>query len=286
MYICRPKEYSLDRRTPIVDPGLFRKTFSVLDLFDLMIHMSYRSFCTRISSTAEPTSGATSECDPFLLQFYNPKLYKAPPKRELSSGDRIYENLGGEITTAAPGGIAGTGIQAFLQLGARQADAPAPPPETAAAYMKKSEESGGVMAMMDLLTADLEKEMTVAETEEKDAQQDYEKMMQESADKRASDSKALTDKEAAKADLQSALETTKAEKKGTKSELMATAQYIASLHGECDWLLQYFDVRKQARADEVDSLTKAKAVLSGADYSLLQRGEHSARARKFRLRGA
>merc|ERR1719204_1321166 len=44
-----------------------------------------------------------------LNKFYNPDLYVAPPKRELSSGDRIYENLGGELTTAAPGGIANTG---------------------------------------------------------------------------------------------------------------------------------------------------------------------------------
>jgi len=32
-------------------------------------------------------------------------------------------------------------------------------------------------------------------------------------------------------------------------------------------LLQYFEVRKEARASEADSLGKAKAVLSGADYS-------------------
>ena len=51
---------------------------------------------------------------------------------------------------------------------------------------------------------------------------------------------------------------------------MATEKYISSLHGECDWLLQYFDVRKTARTDEIDSLTKAKAILSGASFSLLQ----------------
>merc|ERR1712008_426479 len=30
-----------------------------------------------------------------LNKFYNPKLYVAPPKQELSAGDRIYENQGG-----------------------------------------------------------------------------------------------------------------------------------------------------------------------------------------------
>merc|ERR1719456_1441644 len=44
-----------------------------------------------------------------LNKFYNPKLYKAPPKRELSEEDRITVNMGGTLApTAAPGGIAGT----------------------------------------------------------------------------------------------------------------------------------------------------------------------------------
>merc|ERR1711865_1240720 len=57
-----------------------------------------------------------------LNKFYNPKLYKAPPKVELSAEDRIYANEGGEVTTAAPGGIAGTGIKAasLVQLRAHQ----------------------------------------------------------------------------------------------------------------------------------------------------------------------
>ena len=51
---------------------------------------------------------------------------------------------------------------------------------------------------------------------------------------------------------------------------MATLKYIESLHAECDFLVKYFDVRKEARTGEIDSLVKAKAVLSGADYSFLQ----------------
>jgi hypothetical protein len=51
---------------------------------------------------------------------------------------------------------------------------------------------------------------------------------------------------------------------------MATEKYIGNLHGECDWLLKYFDVRKEARTGEIDALGKAKAVLNGADYSLVQ----------------
>merc|ERR1719473_1595289 len=112
--------------------------------------------------------------------------------------------------------------------------------------------------------------MTEAEAEEKDAQADYEKMMSDSAEKRAEDSKLLSDKESAKADMEADLEKATEDKTATSKELMATKQYIASLHGECDWLLQYFDVRKEARDSEIDAMGKAKAVLSGADYSLIQ----------------
>merc|ERR1712129_377311 len=126
------------------------------------------------------------------------------------------------------------------------------------------------IAMIDLLIRDLEKELTEAETAEKDSQADYEVMMTDSAAKRRTDSQSLTEKGSAKADVEADLEAHKESKAGASRELMATMKYIHSLHAECDWLLQYFQVRKEARTDEIDSLTKAKAVLSGADYSLLQ----------------
>merc|ERR1719276_831775 len=124
--------------------------------------------------------------------------------------------------------------------------------------------------MIDLLIKDLTKELTEAKVEEEDAQGDYESMMSESADKRAQDAKSLAEKTSAKADMETQLEAHGDAKKAGVSELMATEKYIASLHAECDWLLQYYGVRKAARSDEIDSLKKAKAVLSGADFALLQ----------------
>merc|ERR1739848_537574 len=104
----------------------------------------------------------------------------------------------------------------------------------------------------------------------KNSQADYEQMMKDSAEKRTTDSKSLTEKGSAKADTDAALQALGEHLADQQKELMATEKYISSLHGECDWLLQYFDARKEARAGEVDPLNRAKAVLSGADYSLLQ----------------
>merc|ERR1719162_1688083 len=175
-----------------------------------------------------------------LNKFYNPKLYKpdAAPEATLAQ--------------------------------VRAHDAPPPPPETAAAYSKKSEDSGGVIAMIDTLIAELDKELTESETEEKLGQENYEELMADSADKRATDSKSLADKEALKADTAEELVKQQDEHKATVKELMATEEYINQLHAECDWLIQYFDVRKEARGGEIDALGKAKAVLSGADFGFLQ----------------
>jgi len=208
-----------------------------------------------------------------LNKFYNPKLYKAPPKRELSEEEQITVSMGGTLApTAAPGGIAGTGI-GLAQV------APPPPPEANLAYKKSGEESNGVIAMIDLLIADIDKENQIMEVDEKDAQSDYETFMSDASEKRSLDSKAITDKEAAKAETETQLQTDTDTKKSKTIEAMETAKYIGGLHEECDWLLKYYDARKAARVGEIDALGKAKAVLSGADYSLVQ-------VKSVHLRGA
>merc|ERR1719395_120681 len=207
-----------------------------------------------------------------LNKFYNPKLYKAPPKRQLTEEERITVNNGGTLApTAAPGGIAGTGVTVLADVSEHKA-APPPPPETAAAFSKKSEESNGVIAMIDLMVKDLTKEMTEAKAEEENAQEDYEAAMKDAADKRATDSKSLADKQKAKAELEAEVEANTEEKGATEKTLMATLEHIQSLHAECDWLLQYYEVRKEARAGEIESLKTAKSVLSGADFALVQTG--------------
>merc|ERR1719361_1659076 len=173
------------------------------------------------------------------------------------------------VTTPLLSGIAGTGITAFAQASLHDTHkgAPPPPPETFGAYQKRGEEHNGVVAMMDMLSADLDKEMQQMTVDEKDAQAKYEQFVADSADKRAVDAKSIADKEGAKADLEAEVEKLTAEDKATKQEAMDKYEYLKDLHLECDWLLSNFEARKAARAGEVESLKNAKAVLSGADYS-------------------
>jgi len=207
-----------------------------------------------------------------LNKFYNKALYKAAPKRELSEEDRIVVNEGGTLApTAAPGGIAGTGISAMVDISEHRqldTDKPAPPPETFGAYEKKDGEASGAIAMIDLLVKDLTHEMTEAETDEKNSHAEYEQMTKDSAAKRAEDAKSLTEKIATKAELEGDFQRHGEAKVSANKELAATAEYQGSLHAECDWLMQHYDVRSEARTTEIDSLTNAKAILSGADFGL------------------
>jgi len=199
-----------------------------------------------------------------LAKFYTPKLYVAPPKQELSAEQRIAVNMGSEAAPTEPPMLA-----QIKQHGAA-AVAPPPPPETWGAYKKKGEEHGGVVAMLNMLKADLAKEMQTATVDEEDAQAEYEKMMADSAEKRRVDSESLADKESAKADLESKALKLKEEETATMKEVLTKADTLKTLHLECDWLVGNYEVRKEARAGEIDALKKAKAVLSGADYSFIQ----------------
>jgi septal ring factor EnvC (AmiA/AmiB activator) len=188
-----------------------------------------------------------------LNKFYNPKLYKEPAAAAAFVQIRAHRNVDGV--------------------------APPPPPATFDAYTKKGQETGVVVSMLDKIVNEIDMTTTEAETEEKDAQADYETLMADAGAKRAADSKAITEKTMAKAHGEESLQSEEANKKDLTVQLMETTQVISNLHAECDWLIKYFDVRKAARTEEIESLDKAKAVLNGADYSLLQ-------TKRIALRGA
>merc|ERR1719408_1244573 len=162
-----------------------------------------------------------------LNKLYNPKLYKPPPKRELTEAERITVNNGGTLApTEAPGGIGGTGITVLAQ------EAPAPPPEVALTYKKSSGGNNAITELMNMFMSDLEKTITEMKTNEKDAQEDYETFIADSADKRAEDSKAITDKEGSLAELEGELIANQEALKAKKYELMDVEKYIMELHKE------------------------------------------------------
>jgi len=185
-----------------------------------------------------------------LHKFYSPKLYKASPKEQASEED-----------SAA----------LLVQITEHQnVVASKPAPATWTGSYQKSGENKSVISMIDLLMKELDMEITEAQAEEKNAQKEYETVMDDAAEKRAADLKSIAQKERAKAEAEEDKAAASQSSKTEAKELQATKMYEMQLHKECDWLIQNFDLRKQARSEEMDNLKQAKAILSGADFSLMQ----------------
>jgi len=197
-----------------------------------------------------------------LFQFYTPQLHTTTTTT-LAREDQIYTAFGGTV-------LAQLATMSRHSKASRHSEAPPPPPEAPAAYSKKAEESTGVIAMIDLLIKDLDTEITQAETDEKNNQEAYDALMKSSAKDRAAHGKALTESVLEKAELEAALKSHKDAEQANNKDTQATSQYEMQLHADCDWLLQYFTMRTDARSSEVDALVNAKAVLSGANYALVE----------------
>merc|ERR1719171_402611 len=180
-----------------------------------------------------------------LSKFYRPTQYK-------------------EETTPAPIMLM-EGPLAFVQV--HHKEAPPPPPETWGAYKKKEGKSNGAFALLDRLSKDLQDGIADAEHDEKTSQKDYETLMADSSTSRAQKAQSITEKEAAKADLDLKIENASEKKTSLEADLLNIKDYLSKLHAQCDFLVENYDVRKTARETELESLANAKAVLSGANFS-------------------
>jgi predicted nucleic acid-binding Zn-ribbon protein len=197
----------------------------------------------------EAAAGLVEKAKNRMQKFYNPTLYKAAPKTEKSMEQKIID--------------AGT----FVQL--RRSDvAPPPAPEVATGPLQKNEKSAGVISMMDTIIKDLGNDSKEAEYDEKTAQKDYAELMSDSQATRAGDTKALTGKETTKAKTEDELVAAKEARSATAVDLKQVQTLISDLHASCDFILQNFDLRKEARTNEIEGLKNAKAVLAGASFSL------------------
>jgi predicted nucleic acid-binding Zn-ribbon protein len=205
-----------------------------------------------------------------LQKFYNPAMYKAPEKREPTAEERAVMAAGGEVDlSVAPQYIAGTTQTVFIQEHQQTEEAIDPPtaPETYGEHKKKSGKSNGVIALLKGLTNDLEKEIQEAEHDEKVAERDYKELMADAEETKEQNLKSIADKESTKAEVEGKLQDAKTQSAVTTEAYTGIKAYIADLHSSCDFIVAQFEVRKDAREKEVESLKNAKAVLSGASYS-------------------
>jgi hypothetical protein len=162
-------------------------------------------------------------------------------------------------------------VQTKVQHKQPEPGAAAPPPPPGFSDYKQNAGAGGVLTMIQSVINDakmMEKEAIMAE---QDSQSAYESFVKNTNDEIAAAMKSTTAKTESKAKAEEANVQAKADLKATMSALEQLASYAADVHQSCDFVLKNFEVRQEARDQEVEALRQAKAILSGAKF-LLQRG--------------
>merc|ERR1719377_328425 len=143
----------------------------------------------------EAAMGLVEKAKNRMQKFYNPTMYKAPPKTESTMEEKIID--------------AGT----FAQIKAHDEEdsdvAPPVAPEAPGGAYQKSEKSAGVLGLMDMMVREIETDMKDAGYEEKPSQADYGKLMSVSEETRAAYSKGIVTKASSKATLEGKLEAAK-----------------------------------------------------------------------------
>jgi len=203
-----------------------------------------------------------------LQKFYNPTLYKAPPKKEMSMEEKII--AAGSSALMQQEAAFDSPEASFVQIRSlRRSQAKVAPPEAPAgpAPFKKSEKSAGVLGLMDMIIGEVKTELTEMKMEEKYAQKEYVELMAESQESRAQDLKSLTESASQKADLEASITEAKENQMLTLEQSQNVISTLAKLHGACDFIIKNFEIRLNARTAEIEGLKTAKAVLAGANFS-------------------
>jgi chromosome segregation ATPase len=208
-----------------------------------------------------------------LNKFYNPGQYKAPEDRELTDEERVLRGAGQDIgDTTAKTAIAGTSqttTVSFLQKIAGNNKAPTLPaaPETYGEHKAKGQKSNSVITLLKNLINDLEKETQAAEHAEKTAQRDYETLSTDAAKQQAECETMIADTTGAIANEEEKLNAATVNKQAQEATLAELQDQKTQLHKECDFIVAHFEERREAREKEIDGLTSAKSILSGANFS-------------------
>jgi len=134
-----------------------------------------------------------------------------------------------------------------------------------AKFKKMEENSGGkkVLAMLEDVMKDSKDMENEAINAEESAQNAYENFMKDSNKMIIQTTKMITDMTEGSAKAKSDLVLAKTDLKQTVGLLGGLNEQAGDLHKSCDFLLENFDVRQEARAAEIEALGEAKNILSG-----------------------
>jgi len=153
-----------------------------------------------------------------------------------------------------------------------QEDPVGPPPPAGFKEYKKNSGAGDVISLVQQIMNDAKNMEAETIRDEEDAQAGYESFVKESNSSINTKNKSIVNKTEIRATKQgektehdTVLSTEEDQLKTLKSE-------EADLHKSCDFVLKNFDIRQEARDQEVEALRQAKSILSGSGVTgFLQR---------------
>jgi len=154
--------------------------------------------------------------------------------------------------------------KAFLQ----QAQPAGPPPPAGFDSYKKNAAAGGVMGMIQQIINDAKAMEAETIRAEEDSQKAYEEFVKDTNGSVEEKNKDIIHKSKTKAKAEADLVQAKDDNEAVSLELEQLGNYKAELHGSCDFIVKNFEIRQSARDEEVEALKQAKAILSGADFSM------------------
>jgi len=149
-------------------------------------------------------------------------------------------------------------------------DAPLPPPSTwdeVDDYSKQGEFGRkSILALLDSIIDDVNKDMTAAKAEEDKAALEYGTFKSESEAQLGNLEKAKNGLVKTKGTKEGDVADEKKARVGAKSELDAVVQTIKDADSGCDYITINYPVKLKNRQIELDGLTKAKAILVGGTF--------------------
>merc|ERR1719235_1968969 len=146
-------------------------------------------------------------------------------------------------------------------------EAPPPPPTTwEAPYGGATGESQGIVAILGMIHADIEKDSDKAKAEEKEAQKDYDEFKEESEAEIKSLEGEIEELEGVQGDKEESVKDNKGDRKTLKGELDSVMEKMTDALPLCNFMTINYDMRMENRQTETDGLDKAKGILSGAAF--------------------
>jgi chromosome segregation ATPase len=140
------------------------------------------------------------------------------------------------------------------------------------APLRKNAGAGGVLSMIETVMNDVKKAEAELLTAENDSQRAYEEFVRDSNTSIEQKTRSIQKKTATQARKKEEKINKETASKDAQAELDELATEAADLHKECDFTLKNFDIRQQARNEEINALRQAKSILSGAKFNaFLQR---------------